>query len=68
MTKLELAVIDNYIEWLETPVNRKLKLKLNNVKGAFLLKEWQKEKNVDKETAKNDMANLIISTLYSKDT
>ena len=68
MTKLELAVIDNYIEWLETPKNRKLKLQLNKMKGAFLIKQWQKEKNVCKATARDEIAKLIIATLYSEDT
>lgn len=67
MTKLELAVIDNYIEWLETPKNRKLKLKLNNIKGAFLLKEWQKEKKLNKYQAQEEIAKLIMAVLYSED-
>ena len=64
MTNLELAVINNYIEWLETPTNRKIKLKLNTLKASYLLKLWQKEKNVDKETAIKEMGNLIIQVIY----
>ena len=67
MSKLELAVINNYIERFETPIKRKLTLQLINLRGAYLLKLWQKEIKVDKQTAKKQMAKLIVSTLYEEE-
>lgn len=64
MTKLELAVINNYIEWLETPKNRKLKMELIRLKSAFLLKQWQKEKKLNKYQAQEEIAKLIMAVLY----
>lgn len=65
MTKLELAVINNYIEWLETPKNRKLKMELIRLKSAFLLKQWQKEKKLNnKYQAQEEIAKLIMTVLY----
>lgn len=67
MTKLELAVINNYIEWLETPKNRKLKMELIRLKSAFLLKQWQKEKKLNKYQAQEEIAKLIMAVLYDKE-
>lgn len=65
MSKLELEVINNYIEWLETPKNRKLKMELIRLKGAFLLKQWQKEKKLNnKYQAQEEIAKLIMAVLY----
>lgn len=68
MTKLELAVIDNYIEWVETPKTRKLKMELIRLKSAFLLKQWQKEKKLNnKYQAQEEIAKLIMAVLYDKE-
>lgn len=64
MTQLELAVINNYIEWLETPENRKLKLKLINARAKYLVKLWQKEKKCSEEKAKIEIEKLVLNVVY----
>lgn len=65
MTNLELAVINNYYEWLEIDKRRKERLMLNNIQGALLLARWQREKKVDKETAKEQIGKLILNVVYN---
>lgn len=65
MTNLELAVINNYYEWLEIDKSRKERLRLNNIHGALLLARWQREKKVDKETAKKQIGKLILNVVYN---
>lgn len=64
MTQLELAVINNYIEWLETPENRKLKLKLINARAKYLVKLWQKEKKCSEEKAKIEIEKLVLNVVW----
>ena len=64
MTQLELAVINNYIEWVETPENRKLKLKLINARGKYLVKLWQKEKKCSEEKAKIEIEKLVLNVVW----
>lgn len=65
MTNLELAVLNNYYEWLEIDKSRKERLMLNNIQGALLLVRWQREKKVDKETAKKQIGKLILNVVYN---
>ena len=64
MTQLELAVINNYIEWVETPSDRKLKLKLINARAKYLVKLWQKEKKCSEEKAKIEIEKLVLNVVY----
>lgn len=64
MKQLELAVINNYIEWVETPSDRKLKLKLINARGKYLVKLWQKENKCSEEKAKIEIEKLILDVVW----
>lgn len=64
MTKLELAIVDNYIEWMETPSKRKLKLKLISMRGKYLGKLWEKEHNCSKEQAQKEISKLLLNVVY----
>lgn len=64
MTKLELDILSNYYEWLETPPKRERTRKNLTKQLSWLVKELANEKGITIQQAIKHVHDLILAVVY----